>query len=526
MFSPGEILAPFWASHSVLPRGRDPLAIQNSSTGIYTTMMPGLTNVTNHIRYYGFYCWCLEAYGKLEKSDSKQKQRDFIRRAELLLAYIMISNATNVTAVGGGNYVNQHIEDHPFDLSLGANWEYKPNVHWQTEWGVFGQYYSAVMSEIDLIEYTGEWEGNIYVVSKKGEKLADAFDINTPVQEKELFWECVKKGKVTSKEAESLQSLFLHNIPVKSAEWNYYIDFLKSNDRWLENPHNSGNDSNRKLTLILLLDYIKKNKGTNFYTIRHLFLRNIYDTKAETALSKTQDAAKAWLLYEWNEETHWQLEHIYALFWMRLSPFPQTLNNVFEEIFMEIKEVLVELGLSSDADLATFYNSQKEIKSTYDWSDKMNESYHKKDPIKGLLYALGALYAFKQENEPYFPEISSFAHKYRLWREGNAISLVEHEVLKPYLSLSLTDILHKILHFIINRHLWSSYEKSRFTQSEYATFIIEEGTIRRMREVRPTLTSPRINILFGFLQELSCIDDAGEVSAIGNELYNQLLASE
>ena len=63
-YSTDEIIEPFWAKHLTERSGRDPLAIQNSSIVIYSTMVVGITNVTNRIRYMGFYCWFFDALAK------------------------------------------------------------------------------------------------------------------------------------------------------------------------------------------------------------------------------------------------------------------------------------------------------------------------------------------------------------------------------------------------------------------------------------------------------------------------------
>ena len=60
MFSSEESIEPFWAEYSGEASGRDPLAIQNSSVVIYSKMIIGITNVTNRIRYNGFFCWIFD----------------------------------------------------------------------------------------------------------------------------------------------------------------------------------------------------------------------------------------------------------------------------------------------------------------------------------------------------------------------------------------------------------------------------------------------------------------------------------
>lgn len=54
------IIGPFRGASTSEASGRDSLAIQNNSVVIYTKMMTGTTDVTNRIRYNGFYCWFLK----------------------------------------------------------------------------------------------------------------------------------------------------------------------------------------------------------------------------------------------------------------------------------------------------------------------------------------------------------------------------------------------------------------------------------------------------------------------------------
>ena len=50
---------PFWAKSGNFVRGRDPLGVQNSSISVYATLLPGMTNLTLRLRYYGMYLWLL-----------------------------------------------------------------------------------------------------------------------------------------------------------------------------------------------------------------------------------------------------------------------------------------------------------------------------------------------------------------------------------------------------------------------------------------------------------------------------------
>ena len=86
-----EIIIPFWAENKGFMTGRDALGVQNSSITVYGRLLPGMTNLTQRLRYYSFYCWLLSEYDKIDPKSVKKdfkNQYNFIRRAELIIAYI------------------------------------------------------------------------------------------------------------------------------------------------------------------------------------------------------------------------------------------------------------------------------------------------------------------------------------------------------------------------------------------------------------------------------------------------------
>ena len=54
---------PQWTS-KIEKRGLDPLGMQNSGVVLYQALLPGISNVTLRMRYYGFFCWLSDAYAR------------------------------------------------------------------------------------------------------------------------------------------------------------------------------------------------------------------------------------------------------------------------------------------------------------------------------------------------------------------------------------------------------------------------------------------------------------------------------
>ena len=97
----------YWACNEGFKVGRDPMGIQNCSITLYGQLLPGMTNQTGHIRYYSFYCWLLSEYNNDRRVAKKYNvdQRNFIRRAELIMAFVM--SGQNQNAVAGSLFVSQ-----------------------------------------------------------------------------------------------------------------------------------------------------------------------------------------------------------------------------------------------------------------------------------------------------------------------------------------------------------------------------------------------------------------------------------
>lgn len=68
--------------------GLDPLGMQNSSVSLYQTFLPGISNVTLRMRYYGLYAWLCRTYAKQVGDTNPESWKRFIRRAEALYALI------------------------------------------------------------------------------------------------------------------------------------------------------------------------------------------------------------------------------------------------------------------------------------------------------------------------------------------------------------------------------------------------------------------------------------------------------
>ena len=59
---------PFFNKTADLKVGLNQLGLRNASEALFASLLPGLNNVSNRIRYYSFYCWLISEFYKNRES--------------------------------------------------------------------------------------------------------------------------------------------------------------------------------------------------------------------------------------------------------------------------------------------------------------------------------------------------------------------------------------------------------------------------------------------------------------------------
>ncbi|MCC7150196.1 MAG: hypothetical protein IT216_13320, partial [Saprospiraceae bacterium] len=404
-----EIVSPFWADYSSEASGRDPLAIQNSSVVIYTKMIVGITNVTNRIRYNGFYCWIFDTILKnSNKKNSLQEQIRYSRRAELLLAFIMVKNFPDTTGVSGSAYAAKNIKP-KINLKNGADWESKKeegaSLYWKFKLGVFGQYYSGVTRELNLINHPNpQVELNIYTLTEKGAELANAFEQNIPKPEGTLFWESVFSGSIREDDLSRLKSFTLHIIPEHSEERSFYQNALLAADDKKAEP-----SFNRRNTIKLLLAHLNTEKDGVENPVTS-FLRANYKAHIEEQQLEA-DSATAWYLFEINELLHVAFEYFHFSFLYSIETYPTPLDSCILGLVKEGAKSFLKDGIEPEAlsikNLSiSLSKSRKEV---YTFYDAMEQSFKSREYGHCIMDAINTILCVYLNSRHQLGQLNEFA---------------------------------------------------------------------------------------------------------------------
>jgi hypothetical protein len=496
-YKQSDVTLPFWATNDGFKGGRDPMGIQNSSVATYGRLLPGMTNLTGHIRYYSLYCWLLNEYDKLGIEEQTEiHQYNFIRRAELAMAIIMKDQ--NIGSVVGALFVSQErynlIEDGLYDLADGGDYNSK-DKYWTYQTGAFGQYYLGSLIFYELVKIE---EGRFYL-RDKGKTLASAFRKSVEKGIRDLFIDCIVEGSLAEEEIEELLPLGLNRITVGSEEWvalNHL--FTKQDD--------DGSSLRRETVLLMLKDLDGGVSVDDF--VKHRFLNADKDDD--------YDASFGWYFYYLCEAFHYCIESIFCLILNEL----RDLHNPSMKFLVEnIKEKML-----------SFMDEEKSYSSIGEWKQKLNGKIEKMfDKLKEFIYdkhyaqaavqSLKLLLRLQNEYELNKESIMAFQNGNDLTRQRGILS----EGLKSYVllhsKLPVDKYIVSIVHQIMQEHTIIAIGKMGNTDTNLRKFIFEDGRVVLVEIRYPTATSPRIDSLYNFLQDLSYIDSDGQLTDIA---YNYI----
>ena len=242
-----EVNYPAWTDYRK-KNGLDPLGMQNSSVNLYQRLLPGISNVTLRMRYYGLYAWLCRTYALSRSSDDPEAWKRFVRRAEALYALIAY-HARNENGVAGILWAGKAYEDsvsETIDFAVAAD-PGRERAYLKQAWGAYGAAYGSQLFAIGIF-----WESPnhaIPVPSKTvGDQLARVF--NEELGEvAELFGEVIARGVVTRDELDRLSKVVPSNIGLTGDERALYQEILLT-------PHNSEDRDavSRRLSLLLVLN--------------------------------------------------------------------------------------------------------------------------------------------------------------------------------------------------------------------------------------------------------------------------------
>lgn len=301
------MLSPMWTKPAVWSAGRDPLGMQATSVRLYRKLAPGLTNVTNRLRYFSFYCWVVDAYERNVHSADTRRWQIFIRRAEAIyaLASNLVDGAQSI-GMAGGDWANRikatlnaDAEWSDFDLTPHTDRPGEAGQYLKAKGGNFGQFYVASMLEVGMLD---EFTGIPIVSPVYGRNLARSFSASIGSAEEGLL-EGIMKGRISRAALEEIgAAAHPGTIPRDSEEMALLRAYLLG-----ERAEAAGNERYRRSSAWLRLEFIDRGiSPSDDPSLRRALYARLGPDGSEIDL--TGETIDGWRAYQANEFGHISLE--------------------------------------------------------------------------------------------------------------------------------------------------------------------------------------------------------------------------
>lgn len=511
---------PRWTSKEE-KRGIDPLGMQTTSVELYQELLPGISNVTLRMRYYGLYAWLADSFARNVHDKSVGVWQRYIRRSEALYALVAAHDG-GAAGVAGTRWAKRKLEaaekdEISFDRHTdnpGGNAQYLKQA-----FGAFGAAYGSQLREIGLLD---ECEDHDIPIPSEGvgEALADAFRRAIgPIASR--FLSAADAGVVTKAQLKQMAPMLPSYIEAESRERQIYEDLL-----FARIGPQSENARSRRDTLRLVLHI---SQAFNSYVAASDVRWSLYaqrDGEGETLQESAggcQEQRLFWALYHANDLLHVAYEALfeYTLGILGTAPAGMELSELVDKVSSRLEQALATYQADSWSSLLTALSPPANA-----WSDEepLSEFFLASD----LLYRSDPLTVSPDDFGANALKLLAILH--RRWgamvdeiasqrpttvKESFSRSIVT-EV--RFLDANATEPLRWLIALLIKarvveRHLWVAVRKLR-GQGDY-TFLLEadEGKVRVRKKEGPVLTNPRLASAIAFLWDISLMDDNGPTEA-------------
>lgn len=305
--------------------GLDHLGIQVVSTNIYSRLVPGISNLTDRARYFGFYSWVLDSFARCAKDKSAEGWRTWIRRHEFVLSAASIAaerETIDADAAGGliGAIAARRLtRGKVVDVTAASRLEdgkAAKGTYFKNREGGYSQYYKGPMTALGLLKVDeGRKAPDRQLTAYAGAKLAHAVEEVSAFRELRTITE--SGGEVSVSELAEIGAVVHPGVmDPEGREATLLRDLLLSADDALCAGQLTHEKDQRRRSLALVLDYVARADEENWtnkvWGFRWSVLdQRLGDARAWKIPAALRDSAIAWAAYSQNELLNYSLECLF-----------------------------------------------------------------------------------------------------------------------------------------------------------------------------------------------------------------------
>lgn len=501
--------APFaeW-TESPKKRGLDPLGMQNSSIQLYQTLLPGISNVTLRLRYYGFYAWVARSYARrIGHTDPKRWQR-FVCRAEALYALIAARRGS-VVGIAGINWAQSALAAAPGDtIDFGPYAEPGNDERYlKNAWGAFGAAYRSQLFEAGILQASDDHEIPL-PSDPTGEELADSFE-HAVGGVADLLVETIERGSASLDELDGASPALPTDILTVGKEPLLYQSFLfRQNEQ-------------RSLTLVLVLKVAELlGHFPSADEVRWVLYAGCDQTGQTLVLDDAvlREQRNRWRVYHANDLC--QLAYAALLKYALDVLEPHAVGLSLDDLIARTTLGVVSARKIQSASWAAFVDDLEppanayaphQAASEYALATYVLRAGTDNSTVCSATDAAAAIHLLATLHRRIRQGIGDLRETLPDPRDENFHSLLtelhffdQHQ--EDDLNVTLQTLLAQR---VVGRHLWVAMRKLR-QQADY-TFLIEtdNGRVRVRAKDGPVYTNPRLDNAITFLADCHLLNDGG-----------------
>lgn len=531
--------------------GLDHLGSVAPCIAIYSTLLPGITNVTDRARYYSFYPWFLWKYTQAGEPIESSRFHELYRRADCLFTLVAENHAETVGGdasphgsrmVGRDTLVpalRELVAGKSLRLSDFATQDEHGKRYFKNRLGGLGQYYLGTLEDLGIL--AGRSGDFVQYDKDIGAEIARRFDVGIPGK---LFWDTICKDSVTTKVLAQLAPLCPCQLSRNTAEHAWLKDLFFGN---LGDDPTSRHRRSRSLALILDLT-LKIQSDPNTAIDPAVFRDACYtgslpDGTPWDAPSSLLPIRDEWRIYERNELLSVGCQALLTAFVRALDLMPKAPASASEVArFLLGAPALSRLAKKAWPQFVAEYSKALPALTDHAHNDheiavarRLFEVDVQGGATKELaatianvlqLFAILAIRANTIEHGPYgaLPITTSTLADYPI----NLITFGQAE--QGWKSLSVAGVVDWLLsEWVCETHLRIALRKLRFERLDTFRFYPTDDGFKAREVPGFDYSNPRVRQAIQILRDLSALEaDAGgrmQITAVGRQYMEDVCRS-
>lgn len=510
---------PQWTT-KVEKRGLDPLGMQTTSVALYQQLVPGISNVTLRMRYYGLYAWLARRYASDVGDTTVDRWCLYLRRAEALYALIAVQ-AGGERGVAGVDWATRRLATSAAEVTFHVSTDRADGEpqYLKQKFGAFGAAYGSQLLDIGvLVTVPGH---DIPVPTPDiGDPLADAFQAAVGAAA-DAFLTAADAGAINKADLAPLATMLPSRITADGPERELYERLLLAGAHGQKSRAASRSHSLR-LVLRIARDHSSSVKVDTLRWCLYASQCNVIATFA--AIGAEEDRQRfAWAVYQANDLLHLSYEAILklALDVLGASPTGMPFESLVAQTASRLMSAVARYAADSWRDLCDSLILADDPVST---KDAMSEFSLQREVLRSARPEVVtneastrcAVLLLAVLHQRFGGMLERIASEVPVLVHGDFLrSLVtELRFLDAHGAVPLQTLLaHIVRQRVLDRHLWVAIQKFR-GPGDY-TFLLEsdDGRVRLRQKDGPVLTNPRLSSAVAFLEDIHLLSATGTTPA-------------